>query len=57
MNNIYRKKNILIQRECHLKVLKYVLEMYQKTKDKYYLEYAKWLGGISKELSDELKTL
>lgn len=55
MKDIEKKEQLLWWRKVHLEITKTALNFYQKTKDKDFLNYAKWFGQRSVELKDKLK--
>lgn len=57
LKNIERRKFLMELRHIHLQVIKRCLEEYKNTQDKYYYDFAKWLGGVSKELKDDIDKL
>ena len=55
MKDIDKKEQLLWWRKAHLETVKTALYWYQRTRDKSFLDFARWFGQRSVELKDKLK--
>lgn len=55
MKDIEKKEQLLWWRKAHLETIKTALCWYQRTRDKSFLDFAKWFGKRSVEIKDKLK--
>lgn len=55
MKDIEKKEQLLWWRKTCLETMKTALCWYQRTKDKSFIDYAKWFGGLSKDINNKLK--
>jgi len=53
-NQLKQKMKLQKEREQNLQVLRIVLNKYKETEEDYYLDYARWLGGVTAKQKKDL---